>query len=133
MDHFEVISWNEQPLAYLIRAEMCPEETTFLTPNNLNFQVGFVVYPAGGEVKRHVHKKLERNITGTAELIMIKAGSCEIDIYNDDRELVATRSLSSGDIVLTVNGGHGFRMQEDTTLVEVKQGPYSGVDEKDRF
>src|SRR5689334_19940676 len=131
MDHFEVISWNEQPLAYLIRAEMCPEETTFLTPNNLNFQVGFVVYPAGGEVKRHVHKKLERNITGTAELIMIKAGSCEIDIYNDDRELVATRSLSSGDIVLTVNGGHGFRMQEDTTLVEVKQGPYSGVDEKD--
>lgn len=133
MDHFEVISWNEQPLAYLIRAEMCPEETTFLTPDNLNFQVGFVVYPAGGEVKRHVHKKLERNITGTAELIMIKAGSCEIDIYNDDRELVATRSLASGDIVLTVNGGHGFRMQEDTTLVEVKQGPYSGVDEKDRF
>ena len=133
MDHFEVISWNEQPLAYLIRADMCPEETTFLTPNNLNFQVGFVVYPAGGEVKRHVHKKIERNITGTAELIMIKAGSCEIDIYNDDRELVATRSLSFGDIVLTVNGGHGFRMQEDTTLVEVKQGPYSGVDEKDRF
>jgi hypothetical protein len=64
---------------------------------------------------------------------MIKAGSCEIDIYNDDRELVATRTLASGDIVLTVNGGHGFRMQEDTTLVEVKQGPYSGVDEKDRF
>ena len=133
MDHFEVISWNEQPLAYLIRAELRPEETTFLTPDDLNFQVGFVVYPAGGEVKRHVHKKLERNITGTAELIMIKAGSCEIDIYNDDRELVATRSLASGDIVLTVNGGHGFRMKEDTTLVEVKQGPYSGVDEKDRF
>jgi hypothetical protein len=133
MDHFEVISWNEQPLAYLIRAELCPEETTFLTPNDLNFQVGFVVYPAGGEVKRHIHKKLERNITGTAELIMIKGGSCEIDIYNDDRKLVATRTLASGDIVLTVNGGHGFRMQEDTTLVEVKQGPYSGVDEKDRF
>jgi hypothetical protein len=133
MDHFEIISWEEQPLVYLIRAGMSPEKTTFLTPNDFNFQVGFVVYAAGGEVKRHVHKKLERHITGTTELIMIKSGNCEIDIYNDDREFVATRSLSAGDLVLTVNGGHGFRMTEDTTLLEVKQGPYSGVDEKHRF
>ena len=133
MNHFEVISWEEQPLAYLIRADLSPDKTTFLTPDHLNFQVGFVVYPAGGEVKRHVHKRLERHITGTTELIMIKTGHCEIDIYNDARELVATRALAPGDMVLTVSGGHGFRMNEDTTLVEVKQGPYSGVDEKDRF
>jgi hypothetical protein len=133
MNHFEVISWEEEPLAYIIRAELSPDKTMFLTPTSFNFQVGFVVYPAGGEVKRHLHKKLERCITGTTELIMIKTGHCEIDIYNDDRQLVTTRELAPGDIVLTINGGHGFRMQEDTTLVEVKQGPYSGVDEKDRF
>ena len=133
MDLFEVISWREKPLAYLIRGKLCPDTTTFLTPNSLNFQVGFVVYPAGGEVKRHVHKKLERHITGTAELIMIKTGSCEIDIYNDDRQLVTTRELGPGDMVLTVSGGHGFRMRDATTLIEVKQGPYSGIDEKDRF
>lgn len=133
MEHFEIISWEEQPLAYLIRAGLSPDKTTFLTPDEFNFQVGFVVYPAGGEVKRHVHKKLERRITGTTELIMIKKGHCEIDIYNDDREFVATRTLLPGDVVLTVNGGHGFRMNEDTTLLEVKQGPYSGVDEKHRF
>lgn len=133
MKHFEVISWDEEPLVYLIRAGLYPKETTFLTPNNLNFQVGFVVYPAGGEVKRHVHRKIERHITGTTELIMLKSGKCEIDVYNNDRQFVTTIELSAGDIVLTVNGGHGFRMQEDTVLIEVKQGPYSGVDEKDRF
>ena len=133
MDHFEIISWNDQPLAYVIRAGMSPEKTTFLTPNDFNFQVGFVVYPTGGEVKRHIHKKVERHITGTTELIMLKSGNCEIDIYNDEQEFVTTRSLRTGDIVLTVSGGHGFRMTEDTILLEVKQGPYSGVDEKHRF
>jgi hypothetical protein len=133
MKHFEVISWGEEPLVYVIRAEMSPDETTFLTPDNLNFQVGFVVYPAGGEVKRHVHRKIERHIAGTTELIMLKSGRCEIDVYNNDRQFVTTRELSPGDIVLTVSGGHGFRMHEDTVLIEVKQGPYSGVDEKERF
>lgn len=133
MDHFEKIVWEEEVLAYVIRTQLSPEQTVFLTPDDFNFQLGFVVYPAGGEVKRHLHKKLERHIVGTSELIMIKAGQCEIDIYNGDRQFVATRELGPGDIVLTVSGGHGFRMQEDSVLLEVKQGPYTGVDEKERF
>jgi len=30
-----------------------------------------------------------------------------------------------------VGGGHGFRMQEDTVLLEIKQGPYLGLGEKE--
>jgi hypothetical protein len=32
--------------------------------------------------------------------------------------------------MLMVDGGHGFRMIDDTVIVEVNQGPYTGVDEK---
>ena len=35
--------------------------------------------------------------------------------------------------MLMVGGGHGFRMLEDTVFLEVKQGPYTGLDEKERF
>jgi hypothetical protein len=63
----------------------------------------------------------------------VRQGRCEIDIYNDDRQLIATRELREGDIMLMVGGGHGFRMLEPTVLLEVKQGPYIGVDEKIRF
>jgi hypothetical protein len=35
--------------------------------------------------------------------------------------------------MIMVGGGHGFRMTEDTVLLEVKQGPYPGVQEKERF
>lgn len=133
IEQLEKIMSDGQPLAYIIRGQFEPTATTFFTPPEFKQQVGYVVYPAGGEVQRHVHRALERHLVGTSEVIVVKRGRCEIDFYNDSRELVATRELSQGDVMLMVGGGHGFRMQEDTVLLEVKQGPYSGVDEKERF
>jgi uncharacterized protein with PhoU and TrkA domain len=132
-NHVEHIVASGQSLAYVIRAEIDPKKTTFLTPPELKQQVGFVVYPAGGEVKRHVHRALERHLVGTSEVIIVRKGLCEIDIYDDRRNLVATRELRPGDIMLMTGGGHGFRMREDTVLLEVKQGPYTGIDEKEHF
>jgi mannose-6-phosphate isomerase-like protein (cupin superfamily) len=129
----ERIERNGRPLAIIIRASMVPEKTTFLTPNDFKQQVGFVVYPRGGEIARHVHRPLERHLVGTSEVLVVRKGRAEIDVYDDDRSLVATRELRDGDIMLMVAGGHGFRMIEDTVFLEIKQGPYTGVDEKERF
>ena len=133
MELIEKIFFNDVPLAFIIRGELLPEKTTFLTPPDFKQQVGFVVYPTGGEIQRHVHRPLKRHLTGTSEVLIVRQGLCEIDIYNDDRELVATRELREGDIMLMVAGGHGFRMLKDTVFLEVKQGPYTGEDEKERF
>jgi hypothetical protein len=56
-----------------------------------------------------------------------------VDLYSEDRAFVASRQLGTGDLVLAIRGGHGFRMIEDTVLFEIKQGPYSGQAEKERF
>ena len=133
MELIENITWQGVPLAYIIRGKLNPTQTTFLTPPEFKQQVGFIVYPAGGEIQRHMHRPLERHLVGTSEVLIVRRGRCEIDIYNDERELVATRELAQGDIMLMVGGGHGFRMLEDTVFLEVKQGPYTGLDEKERF
>lgn len=133
MDFVEEIVWMGRPLSYIVRRELIPPATTFLTPPEFTQQLGFVVYPAGGEVKPHLHRSLERDINGTSEVLLVKKGRCEVDIYNDAKETVATRELREGDILLLVNGGHGFRMLEDTVFVEIKQGPYTGLEEKERF
>ena len=133
MDSIEHIRWNDQPLCYIIRASFLPENTTFLTPPEFKQQVGFVVYPTVGEIKRHVHRPLERHLVGTSEVLVVKQGRCLIDIYNEERELVTTREMFPGDVMLMVGGGHGFRMLEDTIFLEIKQGPYSGLDEKEQF
>lgn len=133
MDFCEQIAWMGRPLAYIIRRELTPAATTFLTPSDFTQQLGFVVYPAGGEIKPHLHRSIERTVRGTSEVLMVKKGRCEVDIYNNDKEPIATRELRQGDILLLMDGGHGFRMLEDTVFVEIKQGPYTGLDEKERF
>ena len=133
MELIENITWQGVPLAYIIRGKLNPTQTTFLTPPEFKQQVGFIVYPAGGEIQRHVHRPLERHLVGTSEVLIVRRGRCEIDVYNNERQLVAVRELGQGDIMLMVAGGHGFRMLENTVFLEVKQKPYTGLEEKERF
>jgi hypothetical protein len=129
----EIVNWNGKPLVYIIHSDPLPEQTTFITPPEFKQQVGFVVYPAGGVITRHIHLALERHLVGTCEVLVLLKGHCLIDVYNDEKELVATRELMKGDVMLMVGGGHGFRMLEDTVFLEVKQGPYLVKEEKERF
>lgn len=133
MEQIERITHDGQILAVIVRAEIDPKTTSFVTTPEFNLQLGFVVYPAGGEVQRHTHKPMERHIRGTSEILFVKKGRCMMDIYDDHRNPICTRELRQGDVLLMIGGGHGFRMLEDTVLVEIKQGPYTGVDEKERF
>src|SRR5215204_3399360 len=129
----EMISADGVVLAYLIRGGPLPDQTTFLTPAECNLQVGHVVYAAGTEIPRHVHPPIERHIVGTTEVLMVQQGQCLVDIYTPDRRLVETHELRTGDLIIAINGGHGFRAIEDLVLLEIKQGPYPGPAVKERF
>jgi mannose-6-phosphate isomerase-like protein (cupin superfamily) len=131
--NYECISDNNSILAYLIRNSENPDKTTFITPPNLNFQAGFIIYPEGSEIPRHFHHPVERAIQGTSEVIVVRDGSCIVDIYKSTKELIASRPMAKGDIVMFFSGGHGFRITERTVLFEIKQGPYPGTEEKERF
>ena len=60
-------------------------------------------------------------------------GHAWIDVYDDSHGLIASRELNTGDVMLMVGGGHGFRVIEDTVFLEIKQGPYLDMEEKERF
>lgn len=124
---------NGELLAYVIRATFSSDITSFVTPPEQSFQVGLVVYPEGGEIRSHFHRKIERSLSNTSEVLVVREGRCEIDIFDNQQELVATMELQTGDVMVMVSGGHGFRMLEDTVMLEIKQGPYLGIEEKQRF
>jgi hypothetical protein len=133
MKLIEEIVFDGKVLAYIIPNTSHPERTVFLTPSEDKQQVGFVVYPSGGLISRHLHKPLKREIQGTSEVLFVRLGRCEVDIYTEHKHLVATKTLTAGDVLILVAGGHGFRILEDTAFLEVKQGPYLGLDDKERF
>lgn len=117
----------------IIRREYIPTDTTFVTSPDLAQQVGFVVYPSGGVIKRHIHKNVDRQNISSSEALFIREGKLEIDIFDQNKNLLATRLLDAGDFVLMVSGGHGFRIQEAAILLEVKLGPYAGPMDKELF
>lgn len=129
----EQVEAGGEVFAYIVRADAGETATRFLTPPECSFQLGFVVRPAGDAVRPHAHRLVERRLETTAELLLVRTGSCELDLYDSERRLVATRRLDAGDAVLLVAGGHGLRLLEDTVLLEVKQGPYAGQDDKECF
>lgn len=117
----------------IIHRDYRPAGTTFLTDPDLAQQVGFVVYPAGGVIKRHIHKNVDRQNISSSEALIVREGRLEIDIYDQNKTLLATRELQAGDFVLMVSGGHGFRVLEATVLLEIKLGPYAGASDKELF
>lgn len=133
MEPIEVIRQDELVLACIVRAGWMADKTTFLTPDNFGQQIGMIVYGAGKEVQPHLHLDVTREVKGTSECIVVRKGRCALDLYGADKQLITSRELQLGDIVLLVNGGHGFRMHEDTILFEVKQGPFLGNADKERF
>jgi hypothetical protein len=133
LGQIEHIKAGDQTLAIIVRNPYAPSQTHFLTPPEYKQQVGYIVYPRGGVIRRHTHRAIERSMVGTSEVLVVRQGRCEADFYDDARQLIATRELKAGDVMLMVGGGHGFRMLEDTVFLELKQGPYLGVDEKELF
>ena len=129
----ELIHDGELLLAYIIRASWLPTKTQFVTPDHLAQQMGMIVYGAGQAIIPHVHLPVVREVHGAAEVVIVRKGSCVIDFYKRDKTYMFSRELALGDIVSLIDGGHGFRMVEDTVLFEVKQGPYIGLKEKERF
>ncbi len=130
----EYIKTKENALtSIIIRHDFHPTGTTFVTSPDLAQQVGFVVYPAGGVIKRHIHKFVDRRNISASEALIVREGRLEIDIFDEQKNLVATRQLEAGDFVLMVSGGHGFRILEPTVLLEIKLGPYGGAVDKELF
>jgi len=132
-DDLEIIQAGGQIFCYIVRRSFCPSHTTFITPPEARQQVGFIVYPADSTIKRHSHKALERHLVGMSEVLVVRTGHCRIEVYDDDHQLVAARDLYENDVALMVGGGHGFKIVEDTVLLEIKQGPYLGVNDKEVF
>ena len=56
-----------------------------------------------------------------------------VDFYSQKKEYTESRELLPGDVLILVSGGHGFHFDEADVFLEIKQGLYIGLQEKERF
>ena len=129
----EKIKSNDKIIALIIRAGYHQEGIEFFTPNDFSQQLAYMNRPAGYKIAPHVHNNVQREVFYTQEVLFIKKGKVKIDFYDNDKNRIDTRILETGDVIMLASGGHGFEMLEPTEMIEVKQGPYAGEDDKTRF
>ncbi len=120
-------------LAIIIKRNYKSEGIKFFTPNHFSQQLGYMNRPAGYSIMPHLHNIIEREVKLTQEVLYVKTGLVRVDFYSSKKEYLESKILQSGDIILLADGGHGFKMLEDSEIIEIKQGPYSGDMDKTRF
>ena len=120
---------GEVVLARHITAEEWEKDgLNFYSKDDEFIQVGTWNYNAGKKLLAHTHNKIERNINITQETLYIRKGSIKSRIYNLDLKLVAEWIGEEGDIIILMQGGHGYDILKDgTQVLEVKNGPYMGA------
>lgn len=129
----ETICKNEQLMAIIISHHFSEPGIHFFTPNDLSQQLAYMKHPAGKEIEPHVHNPVPREVHFTQEVLFIKSGKLRVDFYDNDRNYLENRILEAGDAILLATGGHGFEVLEEVEMIEVKQGPYAGEQDKTRF
>jgi len=131
---YEEIKHNGKLIAIILKKNYSSEKTTFFSSPDFSQQLGYIVYKKDGVIKAHSHKEIHRKIIFTQEVLFIKKGRLVVNFYTPDKKHITSRELNAGDVIFLCSGGHGFKMLEDTEMVEVKQGPYSGrVSDKELF
>lgn len=133
MGRVEEVKKKNKLLALIIRNDYACEGVDFLTPNEYSQQVAYMHHPTGKSIDAHVHNMVHRNVVMTQEVLFIKKGILRVDFYDEYEDYLESRELYAGDVILLVSGGHGFRVLEEVEMIEVKQGPYAGENDKRRF
>ena len=127
------IKHNNKTLAIIIKDNYTSEGIEFFTPDDFSQQLGYMNRKKGYAIKPHVHNLIHRDVTLTQEVLIIKKGKVRVDYYDDNKNYLESTILNGGDIILLADGGHGFEMIEDSEIIEIKQGPYAGENDKVRF
>jgi mannose-6-phosphate isomerase-like protein (cupin superfamily) len=129
----EEIRHQNSLLSIIVSGKFQEPGIHFFTPSDLSQQLAYMHYSAGKKIEPHIHNHIAREVQFTQEVLIIKRGCLRVDFYTENQKYIESRTLASGDVIILITGGHGFEVLEEVEMIEVKQGPYLGEQDKTRF
>ncbi|MEM3063016.1 MAG: hypothetical protein QW303_05690 [Nitrososphaerota archaeon] len=130
-----IIKQKNDIIAIIYRNSDWIRGLNFITPKDLYIQVSSWWYEKGKLLANHLHKEYSRETNRTHELVYIKKGKMKIFLFDNSKNKIGEVILEEGDLAVLVNGGHGYEILEDDTLIiEAKNGPFISVEtDKEKF
>lgn len=117
-------------LAVYVPKEDVKKGLNFYSVDNDFIQVGTWGYDKGKVLPPHIHNNgVTRKVDRTQEVIHVIEGRVRALIFSEDEGLVESIMVERGDTLALLAGGHSYEILDDDTFVlEVKNGPYVGPD-----
>jgi hypothetical protein len=123
----DLIRDGETTLAIVFRGEHWRPGLSFLSADSHFVQVGTWGYDRGTRLGPHAHNPVTRQAARTQEVVFVRRGRVRALLFSSGDRQVAELELGAGDLLIALEGGHGYEILEDATQVlEVKNGPYPG-------
>lgn len=129
----ERVTHNGDLYGIIVRQEYSTEGVEFFTSETFPLQLGINSRKEGEIIEPHQHKAVNREITRIQEVLFFREGQAEVTLFTDEQTPITSVVVEAGDVIMFAKGGHSLKMLADTELVEVKQGPYLGDEDKERF
>ena len=127
----EKVTSGSNLLALIVRSGQLENGVKFFTPDDYSLQVGKHNHPRGKIINPHGHMPVKVERTGSLqEVLYIEEGKVKINFYSHEDKPIESKMLNKGDMILLMEGGHGFEFLEDTKMLEIKQGPYNPESKK---
>ena len=133
MENIKKIEHNGKILAIIIGKNYSKEGVEFFTPNEFSQQLAYMKHPKNKRIDAHTHNVISREVSYTKEVLVIRKGKLRVDFYEENQTYIESHIVEEGDIILLAFGGHGFECLEEVEMIEIKQGPYLGEQDKVRF
>ena len=128
------ITHKKKILAIIIKGNYLSKKgINFFTNPKLNQQVAYMNHPANHLIQPHIHKNRLRKIRGSTEVLIILDGVLQINFFDNKKKYIFSKTIKKNDIVILLSGGHGFKVKKNCKMIEVKQGPYSEIEDKSKF
>ena len=105
----------------------------FFTANNLNMQIGLMGHSKNHIIKPHFHINRKKIVKQMSELLIIFSGQLKVYFYNKKKLRDKSLILNKKDMILLISGGHGFKVLKKLEMLEIKQGPFIGKNDKMRL
>ena len=117
--------------ATIMRPQLADEGLTFLTDDENFIQVGLWKYQKGKVLQTHYHHTFDRISTKTNETVYVVKGKITCNLYFEDGRKASSHVIEEGEMIAMFNQAHEYIIEEDSLVIENKNGPYFGP-EKDR-
>ena len=120
------ITFENQLYAFVCSLNDVNKGLAFLSDDSDFIQLGTWNYEKNFSTVPHYHLEHDKPSNLTQEVVLVHKGSVKCRLFTKEGNYVDEVDINEGELIVQIYGVHEYIMNEDSIVLEIKNGPYYG-------